>query len=97
VDVQLKFLAKRLAEKRLTLSLTAPASDLLAEQGYDPVYGARPLKRAIQRLVLDPLAIEILEGRVPEGSHVTAHREGDKLRFEAIVEAGPRMQEGKAA
>ncbi|MFM1919761.1 MAG: chaperone ClpB [Candidatus Hydrogenedentota bacterium] len=97
VDVQLKHLAKRLAEKRLTLELSTAASDLLAEQGYDPVYGARPLKRAIQRLVLDPLAIEILEGRVPEGSHVVADQNGDKLKFSAIAEVGPKVPENKAA
>jgi ATP-dependent Clp protease ATP-binding subunit ClpB len=97
VDVQLKQLAKRLTERRLTLSLTDAARDLLAEQGYDPVYGARPLKRAIQRLVLDPLAIEILEGRVPEGSTVQVEADGEKLKFHAMVEVGPKIPEDKAA
>ena len=82
VSVQLGMLDQRLAEKRLTLELTDAAKDLLAERGYDPVYGARPLKREIQRLVLDPLAMEILEGKVPEGTHLTVQRDGDKLAFE---------------
>jgi ATP-dependent Clp protease ATP-binding subunit ClpB len=81
VDVQLKRLAKRLADKRITLELSDSARDLLAEHGFDPTYGARPLKRAIQRMVLDPLAMEILEGRVTDGAHVVAESDGGKLRF----------------
>jgi ATP-dependent Clp protease ATP-binding subunit ClpB len=97
VDVQLRGLAKRLAERRLTLELSDAARDLLAESGYDPVFGARPLKRAIQRMVLDPLAIEILQGHVPEGSHVAIDRDGDRLRFEPIAPAGPQLPEASAA
>ncbi|MBX7256098.1 MAG: ATP-dependent chaperone ClpB [Candidatus Hydrogenedentes bacterium] len=82
VDVQVKRLAKRLADKRITLELTDAARDLLAEHGFDPTYGARPLKRAIQRMVLDPLAMEILEGRISDGAHVVAEREGAGLKFE---------------
>jgi ATP-dependent Clp protease ATP-binding subunit ClpB len=79
VDVQLKRLAKRLEEKRITIELTDAARDLLAEHGFDPNYGARPLKRAIQRMVLDPLAIEILEGRVQEGATVQVDATAGKL------------------
>ncbi len=85
VDVQVKQLAKRLAEKRLTVELTSAARGLLAEHGYDPNYGARPLKRAIQRMVLDPLAMELLEGRVKEGDTVTIDADGGELTFAACV------------
>ncbi len=81
VDVQLKRLAKRLAEKKITIELTDAARDLLAEQGFDPVYGARPLKRIIQRKVLDALAMQILEGRVSEGSTVTVDADGHEFSF----------------
>ncbi|NLV41360.1 MAG: ATP-dependent chaperone ClpB [Candidatus Hydrogenedentes bacterium] len=81
VDVQMARVAKRLAERELTLELTPEAGDLLAAQGYDPVYGARPLKRAIQRLLLDPLAREILTGTIPDGAKVRVERDGDALRF----------------
>ena len=57
------------------------ARDLLAERGYDPTYGARPLKRVIQRMVLDPLAMELLEGRIQEGSVVTLDAGGEQLIF----------------
>ncbi|HOL78234.1 MAG TPA: AAA family ATPase, partial [Candidatus Hydrogenedentes bacterium] len=81
VDVQLKRLSSRLAEKRISLQLTETARELLVQQGYDPTYGARPLKRAIQRLVLDPLAIEILEGRVREGDNVLVDADDHKMVF----------------
>ena len=70
VDVQVKRLSHRLDQKRITITLTDAARDLIAEQGYDPTYGARPLKRVIQRTILDPLAIEILEGKIAEGDTV---------------------------
>jgi ATP-dependent Clp protease ATP-binding subunit ClpB len=82
VDVQLKRLGKRLAEKRVTVDLTDASRDLLAEHGFDPVYGARPLKRTIQRMVLDPLAMQILEGRVQEGGTVVVDvAGGEELTF----------------
>ncbi len=79
VDVQLKRLGKRLEEKHIRIELTAAARDLLAERGYDPTYGARPLKRVIQRMVLDPLAMELLAGRIKEGSVVTVDEDGKQL------------------
>ena len=82
VDIQLQRLSKRLDEKRITLELTEDARTLLAERGYDPVYGARPLKRVIQRMILDPLAMEILDGRISEGSRLLVRVEGDGLSFE---------------
>jgi ATP-dependent Clp protease ATP-binding subunit ClpB len=71
VDVQINRLAHRLEEKHITIDLTDAARDLLADHGFDPTYGARPLKRAIQRMVLDPMAVEILEGNIPDSSRVT--------------------------
>jgi ATP-dependent Clp protease ATP-binding subunit ClpB len=70
VDLQLQDLQKRLAERKITVSLSGAARDLLAEQGYDPVFGARPLKRTLQRMVENPLAVEVLAGRFGEGDHV---------------------------
>ncbi len=82
VELQLRRLRDRLAERGLPLELTDAAKDVLAEAGWDPTYGARPLKRAIQRLVENPLALRLLEGEFEEGDtvHVDA-REGD-LVFE---------------
>jgi len=71
VSIQLQGLRKRMAERRLTLEVTPQAETLLAREGFDPDYGARPLRRVIQRQVEDPLALALLEGRYPEGSTVT--------------------------
>ncbi len=70
VDIQIRYLQERLEEKHITIHLTDRAKEWLADVGYDPVYGARPLKRAIQRYIEDPLAIKILEGTFQEGDHV---------------------------
>jgi len=70
VDIQLQDLQKRLAERKLTLILTNKAKQFLAERGYDPAYGARPLKRAIQKYIQDPLALEVLEGHYEAGSTI---------------------------
>ena len=71
VSIQLRRLQRLLEDRRITISLSEAASELLAERGYDPVYGARPLKRVIQRDLQDPLAMQILEGNIREGDHVT--------------------------
>jgi ATP-dependent Clp protease ATP-binding subunit ClpB len=81
VEIQVERLARRLAERKVTLRLTEPAKRLIARKGYDPVYGARPLKRAIQQAIENPLAVEILKGRFPEGSEVLADAEGDRITF----------------
>jgi ATP-dependent Clp protease ATP-binding subunit ClpB len=70
VDIQLRGLSKRLAERRLKLEVTAAAEAWLARRGYDPVFGARPLKRLLQRQVSDPLALALLEGRYSDGDTV---------------------------
>jgi ATP-dependent Clp protease ATP-binding subunit ClpB len=70
IDIQLGHLLKRLAERKIRLELTDKARDLIVEEGYDPVYGARPLKRTIQRRILDPLALGVLQGEFKEGDLV---------------------------
>jgi ATP-dependent Clp protease ATP-binding subunit ClpB len=82
VDIQIARMAKRLADRKLTIELTEAAKLFLVDVGYDPGYGARPLKRAIQRSIEDPLALEILEGRFSEGDTVRIDRgEENQLVF----------------
>ncbi len=81
VDIQLKRLRQNLAARKMSLEVTDAAKALLAEKGYDPVYGARPLKRTIQRLIQDPLAVKILEGEFREGDHVVIDADGDNMMF----------------
>ena len=82
-EIQLQRVQQLLTDRRLTLDVSPQAKELLADRGYDPQYGARPLKRAIQRMLQDPLAIELLEGRYPEGSkiRVDVDAEGSGLCF----------------
>ena len=87
VEIQLRRLRGLLAERKLTLELTDEARRFLANAGYDPVYGARPLKRAIQRHVQDPLALALLQGEFSEGDTIVADVEGEKLAFGKRVEA----------
>ena len=84
VTIQLASLLKRLADRKMTLTLADDAKELLAQDGYDPVYGARPLKRTIQRQILDPLSLEILEGRFKEGSHIVAEVRDGGLIFHEV-------------
>jgi ATP-dependent Clp protease ATP-binding subunit ClpA len=79
VDLQLELVAKRLKEKNIRIQITPAAREFLAREGFDPVYGARPLKRAIQNLVLDELALKIVEGKVKEGSKVKIDVSGGKI------------------
>jgi len=89
VQLQLGRLRGRLAERRIMLELSDEAVELIAEAGWDPAFGARPLKRAIQRLVENPLALELLEGGFVEGDIVRAVVDGDMIRFEgAEAEVG---------
>jgi ATP-dependent Clp protease ATP-binding subunit ClpB len=83
VDLQLERFRKRLAERQLTLTLSEDARRLLADEGYDPAYGARPLKRAIQRLLENPLAMRLLAGDFPERTDILAERDGSRLVFRA--------------
>jgi ATP-dependent Clp protease ATP-binding subunit ClpB len=81
VDIQLGRLEKRLAERHMQLVVTDAARKLLAERGWDPVYGARPLKRAIQRSVQDPLAMMLLEGKFSDGAAVEVDARNGELTF----------------
>jgi len=81
VDVQLQRLKSRLEGKHIAIELTDNARELLAREGYDPAYGARPLKRTIQQEVLDPLAMKMLDGEVKEGDTVTVSARTGKLTF----------------
>jgi ATP-dependent Clp protease ATP-binding subunit ClpB len=92
VEIQLAGLRKRLAERHISLELSDAARTRLVREGYDPVYGARPLKRAIQREIDTPLAKKILSGEVRDGYDVRldADREGSGLTFK--VSAGKKEQ-----
>jgi ATP-dependent Clp protease ATP-binding subunit ClpB len=81
VGLQLGRLERLLADRRLRLELTPEARDLVADMGYDPVYGARPLKRVIQRELQNPIALEVLEGRYEDGDTIRVERDGERLRF----------------
>jgi ATP-dependent Clp protease ATP-binding subunit ClpB len=81
VDLQLERLKKRLAEKQIELVLTEKAKEFLAKNGYDPIYGARPLKRAIQRYLENPLSMEILKGKIANGSSIVVDTDDNDLLF----------------
>jgi ATP-dependent Clp protease ATP-binding subunit ClpB len=83
VEIQLRRLTKRLEQQKITLDLSDSAKELLAREGYDPVYGARPLKRTIQKEILDPLSIDILEGKVREGQSVRVNAKDGVLEFKS--------------
>ena len=93
VKLLLKNVEKLLEERKIGLELTQKAHELLLEEGYDPAYGARPLRRTIQRLIQDPLALEILEGKILPGDHVRVDRDGknDSMRFERSGAHGRRQ------
>ncbi|HEV2113896.1 MAG TPA: AAA family ATPase, partial [Terriglobales bacterium] len=90
VELRLKDLRAMLADRHITIELTDAARELLFTEGYDPAYGARPLKRAIQRLIRDPLALKILDGEVLHGDHVLVDAD-PKLRIMRL-----KVQRGKA-
>ncbi len=97
VDLQLDRLSRTLAERKLSLELTREAKEFLANQGYDPVYGARPLKRVIQRLVQNPIALELLEGRYQEGDGIRAEAAAGGLRFTPVPGGAGRAAEPVSA
>jgi ATP-dependent Clp protease ATP-binding subunit ClpB len=96
VKLLLKNVEGLLAERQITLQVSPAAIALLLEEGYDPAYGARPLRRTIQRLVQDPLALQILEGKVVPGDHIRVDRDGNKdaMRFERMA---PKTAKGQPA
>ena len=81
VAIQFEALRKRLAARKIDVVLTEDATDWITDNGYDPIYGARPLKRLLQTAVADPLALRILNGDITEGSSITIGTDGDELTF----------------
>lgn len=86
VDIEIQDVLTRLEEREINLELNKEAIELLIEKGFDPVYGARPLKRTIQRFLEDTLAEEILNGTFKDGSRIKVGRDGDHLKFETVSE-----------
>jgi ATP-dependent Clp protease ATP-binding subunit ClpB len=84
IDIQLKALLKRLEDRKIHVELTEAAKGLLVTEGYDPMYGARPLKRTLQRRVLDPLALRVLEGEFREGDHALITVRNNGLVIEKV-------------
>jgi ATP-dependent Clp protease ATP-binding subunit ClpB len=95
VELQLKRVESLLAERKLSLSISDEAKRLLAEEGYDVSYGARPLKRTIQRLIMNPLAIRVLEGEFDDGDRIRIERApgSNHLVFEKVGEVVPAGRE----
>src|SRR5271154_4981806 len=91
IDLQMQHLVKRLAERKITLHLTTAAKALLFAEGYDPAYGARPMKRAIQRLIQDPLAMKLLDGEIHPGDQVLVDadsKSGEMKVTRGVLKAG---------
>ena len=97
VDLQLASVAKLLAERQVRIELTPAARDLVLREGYDPAYGARPLRRTVQRLIQDPLALEILEGRVLPGDVIRVDASDGKMKFERLEPKAAPADESAAA
>jgi ATP-dependent Clp protease ATP-binding subunit ClpB len=91
VEIQLKSVADRLRERQIELQLTSGARELIANKGYDPVYGARPLKRVIQKDVLDPLSIKVIKGEVHDGETVVVENDGGQLTFKSSLTEAPLL------
>jgi ATP-dependent Clp protease ATP-binding subunit ClpB len=93
VELRLEDLRRQLAERKISLELTDAAKELILNEGYDPAFGARPLKRAIQRLIQDPLALKILDGEVLHGDHVIvdADKRAGKLTFNVSERVGEKQ------
>jgi ATP-dependent Clp protease ATP-binding subunit ClpB len=93
VELLLHGVEKLLAERQITMELTPGARELLVREGYDPAYGARPLRRTIQRMIQDPLAMHILEGKVLPGERIRVDRDGlkDAMRFERVTPQKPAV------
>ncbi len=89
VDLEIGKVVERIRTKNVHLTLDAAAQEFLIEKGYDPTYGARPMRRAVERFVEDPMAEEILRGHIKPGDSVSVRRDGDKLAFDVASEAKP--------
>ncbi|HEY2914647.1 MAG TPA: type VI secretion system ATPase TssH, partial [Candidatus Angelobacter sp.] len=95
IELRLDDLRKLLADRKITIELTQTAKELLFLEGYDRAYGARPLKRAIQRLIQDPLALKILEGEVLHGDHVVV--DADVPKRQMVFTVSGRTEEKPVA
>jgi ATP-dependent Clp protease ATP-binding subunit ClpB len=84
VDIQVRALAQWLATRKISIEITHAAKNALASEGFDPVYGARPLKRTIQRRIQDPLAVLLLKGEYKEGDKILVEYDGDDYRFSHV-------------
>ncbi|CAN5775474.1 ATP-dependent chaperone ClpB [soil metagenome] len=91
VDIQLQRVSGRLEERNIDVQVTAAAKALIASLGYDPVYGARPLKRVIQKEVLDPLSVKLIRGEVTEGETILIDERDNKLVFHASMSEAPMV------
>jgi ATP-dependent Clp protease ATP-binding subunit ClpC len=81
VDLEVEKVVKRVKGKDIHLTLDATAQDFLIAKGYDPTYGARPMRRAVEKYIEDPMAEEVLRGNIKPGDSVTVQKDGDKLGF----------------
>ena len=95
IELRLEDLRGLLAERKISLELTDSAKDRLFHEGYDPAFGARPLKRAIQKLIQDPLALKILDGAVLNGDHVIVDADAAGMKFEVSPRVGEKAGVGK--
>jgi ATP-dependent Clp protease ATP-binding subunit ClpB len=93
VEKETAILASRLSERKLTLELTENAKALIATEGFDPVYGARPIKRTIQKLVIDPLAQKVLMGEFKEGDTILVDAQDGKVVFWSEQYAAEKAKE----
>jgi len=92
IDLRLEDLRRLLADRKISIELSDAAKDLLFSEGFDPNFGARPLKRAIQKLVQDPLALQILDGEVLHGDHVVVDAKNGKMQFQASHRVGEPLK-----
>ena len=85
IDIQLEHLRRRLKERNITIELSDAAKQLIVDEGYDPAYGARPLKRVLQQRVADALALQVLQGAVTGGDHILVDALGQELTFSTVL------------
>jgi ATP-dependent Clp protease ATP-binding subunit ClpB len=92
IELRLEDVRRLLADRKISIELTDAAKDMLFTQGYDPNFGARPLKRAIQKFVQDPLALKILDGEILHGDHIVvdADKKAGKMKFEVSKRVGEK-------
>jgi ATP-dependent Clp protease ATP-binding subunit ClpC len=97
VDLEVAKVTARIREKEITVSLDPASHEFLIEKGYDPNYGARPMRRAVERYLEDPIAEEILRGTIKRGDQVEVTRDGEKLSFKVTGDTPPAKTLDEAA